>query len=272
MVKNKKTILVILILLPIVAFIGSVFQQVLNGISGWTENPLWIGYIASILITIGAFLFRYVYADVDQLSKSLQESDVLNGTAGSSKDQLKPKRFLNVMPYAMLVGIGATIAIHQQFIIGMGLYFVMQILLIIAFSGIVHLKFKILFSKERRVTSLIIIGFWLIYMLTVFPLLILPGLEGLMLILVPFYVLSLIIMGAIAFLQLPYRKRSMGMRFILAVGATSFIFSDTLIGYTVFVNPFEWSSALIQPTYVLAIALISAAILFQTGKRKSIEE
>jgi len=272
MVKNKKTILIILILLTIVAFIGSVIQQILHGLSGWTENPLWIGYIASILITIGAFLFRYVYADVDQLSKSLQESDVLNGTAGSSKDQLKPKRFLNVMPYAMLVGIGATIAIHQQFIIGMGLYFVMQILLIIAFSGIVHLKFKILFSKERRVTSLIIIGFWLIYMLTVFPLLILPGLEGLMLILVPFYVLSLIIMGAIAFLQLPYRKRSMGMRFILAVGATSFIFSDTLIGYTVFVNPFEWSSALIQPTYVLAIALISAAILFQTGKRKSIEE
>ena len=130
MVKNQKTILIILIFLPIVAFIGSVFQQVLNGMSGWTENPLWIGYIASILITIGAFLFRYVYADVDQLTKSFQESDILNGTASSSKDQLKPKRFLNVMPYAMLVGIGATIAIHQQFIIGMGLYFVMQILLL----------------------------------------------------------------------------------------------------------------------------------------------
>ncbi len=260
MPKYKKGIQIILIFLPIIAFIGSIIQQVLHGISGWTENPLWIGYIASILITLGAFLFSYLYADVDQLSKSLQES------SDSSEYPLKPRRFLKIMPYAMLVGIGATIAIHQQFVIGMGLYFVMQILLIIAFSGIINLRIKVMFSKKRRVVNIIIMVFWLAYMLTIFPLLILPGLEGIMLYLVPIYVLSLIIMGAIAFLQLPYRKRSLGMRVVLALGATSFIFSDTLIGITVFGHPFEWSAALIQPTYVLAIALISIAILFQSRK------
>ena len=270
--KNRKTLLILLILLPIIAFIGSIIQQVVVIIKG--TNPLWIGYIASILITLGAFLFRYVYTDVDLLSKSLQESDVFQETSDSSKDQLKPRRFLNIMPYAMLVGIGATIAIHQEFIIGMGLYFVMQVLLIIAFSGIVHLKFKILFRKENRVANIIIIGFWFVYMVTVFPLLILPGLlDNLMMsILVSLYVLSLIIMGAIAFLQLPYRKRSLGMRIALALGATSFIFSDTLIGYTAFVMDFHNSSVLIQPTYVLAIALISAAILFQTSRKKVTKE
>ena len=173
----------------------------------------------------------------------------------------------------MLVGIAATITIHQEnmFIVGMGLYFVMQILLIIAFSGIINLKFKTLFSKEKRVINIVIIGFWLVYMLTVFPLLILPGLldEIVMAILVSLYVLSLIMMGIVAFLQLPYRKRSLGLRIALALGATSFIFSDTLIGYTAFVQDFTNSSVLIQPTYVLAIALISAAILFQVRIRKT---
>jgi hypothetical protein len=263
MTKNKKSILMILISLPIIAFVLSVIQQVVVIMKG--TNPLWIGYIASILITLGTFLFRYVYADVDQLSKTLQES------GGSTDNQLKPRRFLNVLPYAMLVGVGATIAIHQEFIVGMGLYFVMQILLIIAFSGIINLKFKTLFSKEKRVVTIIIVGFWLVYMLTVFPFLILPGLldEPVMAILVSLYVLSLIMMGLIAFLQLPYRKRSLGLRIAMALGATSFIFSDTLIGYTAFVQDFTNSSVLIQPTYVLAIALISAAILFQIGKRKT---
>lgn len=264
MAKNQKSLLLLLLLLPIVAFIGSVIQQVVVIIKG--TNPLWIGYIASILITSGTFVFRYVYADVDQLSKSLQES------VGSTENQLKPRRFLNVLPYAMLVGIGATIAIHQEFIIGMGLYFIMQILLIIAFSGIINLRFRTLFSKERRFVNIIIVGFWLVYMVTVFPFLILPGLldEPVMAILVSLYVLSLIMMGVVAFLQLPYRKRSLGLRIAMALGATSFIFSDTLIGYTAFVQDFTNSSVLIQPTYVLAIALISAAILFQIGKRKTI--
>ena len=266
MAKNQKKILILLIFLPIVAFTGSIIQQVVVIIKG--TNPLWIGYIASILITLGAFLFRYVYADIIQWSKSLQES------GGSTDNQLNPRRFFNVLPYAMLVGVGATIAIHQEFIIGMGLYFVMQILLIIAFSGIIDLRFRMLFSKENRVVNILIIGFWMVYMLTVFPFLILPGLldEPVMAILVSFYVLSLIIMGVVAFLQLPYHKRSLGLRIGMAFGATSFIFSDTLIGYTAFVQDFMNSSVLIQPTYVLAIALISAAIYFQIGNEKTIKE
>jgi len=45
------------------------------------------------------------------------------------------------------------------------------------------------------------------------------------------------------------------------MGATSFVFSDALIGHMVFVNPETPLVFLISPTYVLAIILLSQAAL-----------
>jgi hypothetical protein len=266
MAKNKQFLLVFLILLPISAFVGSVIQQIYHGLSGWTDNPLWIGWIGDGLITLAAFLFRYVYADMNLLNTGLKNSDGLIKTTTNSKNQINPYRFLNLLPYTMLVGTIASIAIHYNFLIGMGVYFIMQIMLIISFSGIVNLKLSVVFSKRRLLSSLIIIGGWLIYMLSVFFVLILPGLEGLLLYFVPLYVLSLILMGTISYLQLPYNERSIGMRIFLALGATSFVFSDTIIGIT-FSRPFNFSAAIIQPTFILAIALITSSILFESKKK-----
>ncbi len=269
MTKNRKLILTIIIALPILALLNSIFFQIYFGITETHLEINWIGWIEDILITIAAFLFRYAYAPVDFVSESLQNSDIMVEQNKSPKSQLKPYRFLNIMPYAMLVGTIASVAIQFNFLAGMGTYFIMQILLIVAYSGIIHLNFKILFSKSLKWWTVAAVGGWIVYLAIVFPLLILPGLEGLMLIFVPLYVLSLIVMCIIAFLQLPYRKRTLGMRIALALGAASFVISDTIIGYTVFVNETHPIAALIHPTWILAIVLISTAILFQTRMRKS---
>jgi hypothetical protein len=267
MTTNKKLILSVIIVLPIVALASSIFFQVYFSI---THTHLgWIGWIEDILITIAAFLFRYGFAPRDKISESLKKSDITTELYENSKTQLKPNRFLDIIPYAMLVGTIASVAIQYEFVIGMGIYFIMQILLIIAYSGIIHLNAKVLFSKSLRWWTFGIFGGWIAYLAVVFPLLILPGLEGLMIYLVLLYVLSLIGMCIVTYLQLPYQTRSLGMRIALSVGATSFVFSDTLIGYTVFINDTHPISVLIHPTWILAIVLISTAILFQKRKWNS---
>jgi len=59
----------------------------------------------------------------------------------------------------------------------------------------------------------------------------------------------------------PLPDRPLPFRLSAALGATSFVFSDALIGHMVFVNPETPLVFLISPTYVLAIILLSQAAL-----------
>ena len=75
------------------------------------------------------------------------------------------------------------------------------------------------------------------------------------------YVAALGLMAAVVWLGLGYGKRPLSFRILAAVGAASFVFSDSLIGHMVFVNPDTPLQMLISPTYVLAIILLSHALL-----------
>ena len=58
-----------------------------------------------------------------------------------------------------------------------------------------------------------------------------------------------------------YRDRPSRFRWLLALGMTCFLFSDSFIGYTIFVGTPKWTVYVIQPVYLTAIFLLQFAVL-----------
>ena len=238
--------------LSIVAFGVILFAESIRMRTG--ERQLPIARSASVIVVIATILLRYWVVDEKRFGAAVLTTDPL------PDDPLNPRRYLNGIVIAMIVGLAATVSIYQNFFLGAGIYLVMQLCLITAYRGILHLHpGRILASPELRRPSLITTLFWLIVTPVVFVLFVY---NGPMTLIVAPYVAALGLMAAVVYLGLAYRERPLAFRLLAAAGATSFVFSDALIGHMVFVNPDTTWVTLISPTYVLAIILLSQATLF----------
>ena len=217
------------------------------------ERLLPLAWTASVVVLISTLLWRFWAIDESRWTTLVHNSDAV------AIAPLAPHRYLNLMLVAMIVGLIATVAIYQNFFLGAGIYFIMQLCLIAAHNGILHLSpRKIWSSPELRRPSILIGLFWLIMTPLVFLLFVYDGDRSLI---VAPYVLALGLMAAVVSLGLSYGKRPSLFRWLATLGASSFFFSDAIIGHTVFVNPDSSWVHLISPTYVLAIILLSHASL-----------
>jgi hypothetical protein len=198
-------------------------------------------------------LLRFWSVDEARLAAAVESSNPVSAAA------LQPRRYLNWLVAAMVVGLIATVVIQSNFFLGAGIYLLMQICLIITFSGILHLNpRRILNSPELKRPSLITTLFWLIVTPLIFVFFVYRGPFSLV---VAPYVAALGLMATVVWLGLAYGKRPLSFRVLAAIGAASFVFSDSLIGHMVFVNQDTPLQMLISPTYVLAIILLSHALL-----------
>ncbi len=257
-------LLILIYILGAITLLCSLIQQVIFLLSG--VLLLEIGGIGNYLITIAAFILRFFIVDPDKFSVIIKKTDINFSENIPNIKELSPNRFLNLMPIGMVVGTIASAVIHQYNIIGVLIYLINQIILIIAFSGIIHFHPKILFSQKLKKKTITLISFWIILTIIVYFTMIFPGEKFMALGVIP-YLISLVLMTLITYFGLEYKERSWKFRFSLCFGATSFLFSDTIIGYTYITNPdFYYSPFLIYPFWILAITFLQLAVLFLKTK------
>ncbi|MFX1428413.1 MAG: lysoplasmalogenase family protein [Promethearchaeota archaeon] len=251
--QSKKRILPII--LGISSFVMILISEIINQIQG--SKILIIAWFASILITISTCVIRFYSID----SKNFEE--IIQKTNPVENSQLNPLRFLNWMIIAMIVGLIATILIAYNFIIGMIIYLLMQISLIIAFSGIIIISPSAQLNNPKlRKVFLISIIFWIIFIPLVFFILVWNGTESL--IVVP-YVVAIGSMACISWFGVGYNQRSKIFRYFIVIASSLFVFSDLLIGNARYGIIRIKIYLLIDITYVLNILLMSHAQLFLSG-------
>ena len=249
-------------LLPIIfglsGFMMILISELINQIQG--SKILIIAWLASILITISTFIIRHYSLDTENFKQIIQNTNPVEN------HQLNPHRFLNWIVIAMIVGLIATIVIAYDFIIGMIIYLLMQISLIIAFSGIIIIRPSVQLNHPKlRKVFLITIIFWIIFIPLVFFILVWNGTESL--VVVP-YVIAIGIMACITWFGFGYNQRSKLFRYFIVIASSLFVFSDLLIGNARYgMIPIE-IYYLIDITYVLNILLMSHAQLFLQGVLK----
>ena len=240
------------IILGILGFIMILISEIINLLQG--SKILIIAWSASILITISTFIIRFYSIDPENFKEIIQKTNPVKS------HELKPIRFLNWILIAMIVGLIATIVIAYDFIIGMIIYLLMQIALMIAFSGIIIIYPKAQMNHPNlRKTFLISILFWIVFIPLVFFIFVWNGTESL--IVVP-YVVAIGLMACISWFGVGYTQRSKAFRFLIVVASSLFVFSDLLIGNAKFGTIQIDFYYLIDITYVLNILLMSHAQLF----------
>ncbi|MFX0007464.1 MAG: lysoplasmalogenase family protein [Promethearchaeota archaeon] len=256
---NKRSMRMILpIILGISGFVMIIVSEVINQIQG--SKILIIAWLASILVTISTLIIRFYSLD------SINFKQIIQKTNPVENRQLNPNRFLNWIVIAMIVGLVATIVIAYDFIIGMIIYLLMQISLIVAFSGIVIINPSIQLSHPKlRKIFLISLIFWIIFIPLVFFILVWNGTESL--IVVP-YVIAIGSMACISWFGLAYNQRSKIFRYFIVIASSLFVFSDLLIGNARYGTLHIDLNLLIDITYVLNILLMSHAQLFLPGVLK----
>ncbi|MFX1388753.1 MAG: lysoplasmalogenase family protein [Promethearchaeota archaeon] len=254
----KSTRIILPIVLGISGFIMILISEIIYQIQG--SKILIIAWLASILITISTFIIRFYSIDPENFKEVIQKTNTVENR------QLNPNRFLNWILIAMIVGLVATIVIAYNFIIGMIIYLLMQISLIIAFSGIVFINPSVQLSHPKlRKVFLISIIFWIMFIPVVFFILVWNGTESL--IVVP-YVITIGSMACISWFGLGYNQRSKLFRYFIVIASSLFVFSDLLIGNARYGMIKLDIYLLIDITYVLNIFLMSHAQLFLQGVLK----
>jgi len=249
---NMKKRTVIPLILVVLAFGIVLMAEGIRAQSG--ERPLPVYWSASILVLISTLLLRFWSVDEARFAEAVESSN-----SAVPDSPLHPQRYLNWLVVAMGVGLIATVLIQSNFFLGAGIYLIMQVCLIITFSGILHVRPRLIWNTpELKRPFLITTAFWLLITPLIFILFVYNGTWSLV---VAPYVAALGLMAAFVWLGLGYRKRPLAFRVLAAFGAASFVFSDALIGHMVFVNPETPLMLLISPTYVLAIILLSHALL-----------
>ncbi|MHA2031334.1 MAG: lysoplasmalogenase family protein [Candidatus Kariarchaeaceae archaeon] len=224
----------------------------------WGDKVHPIAWVASGLIMTSTLIIRFYSIDEEKFEQIIRESN-------PTDSELKPKRFLDWLTIAMIIGLFATITIHYNFIAGMIVYLFMQIALITAFSGIFVINPKIAFRDPAlRTISRISAIFWILYIVIVYTVFVYSGSDSL--IVVP-YVIFLGIMAHLTWYGFSYDRTPL-FRYMIVVASAVFVFSDSLIGNDVYgetkVN--EKLFHTIDITYVLNIFLMSQAILFLKDK------
>ncbi|MCB8983544.1 MAG: hypothetical protein H6659_06955 [Ardenticatenaceae bacterium] len=237
--------------LSILAFVVILLAESIRIRTG--ERPLPVAWSASGMVLAAVVVLRWWTVDEGRFETAVQATNPLPDLP------LHPRRYLNVIVAAMVVGLVATVAITWNFYLGAGIYLVMHLCLMAAFSGILHLQPRRIWRSVVLRRPSLLTSFWLIVTPLVYVLFVYNG--PLTLIVAP-YVAALGLMALVVWLGLAYRQRPLLFRVAAALGAASFVFSDALIGHMVFVDPETPLVFLISPTYVLAIILLSQSLLF----------
>lgn len=218
-----------------------------------------ITWSASVLIALSALVIRFYSLDIDGFSKTINETD-------PSDVNLNGRKFVNWMTIAMVIGLAATIIIHYDFIFGMLSYLLMQIALIISFSGIFSMKQSTIkkssFDGLTKLSKRSMI-FWSLTTVLLYLLFVFNGSSD-SFIVIP-YVITIAIMAHFTWYGLVYTERNFKFRWFPVIASGLFFFSDAIIGSDRF-GPFEVSNFLvliIDLTYVFNIFFMSQAILFQ---------
>lgn len=217
-----------------------------------------IAWIASGLIMTSTLIMRFYSIDEEKFTKLIHDTNPVDL-------ELNPKKFLDWITIAMVVGLVATITIHYNFIAGMLIYLLMQFSLINAFSGIFVINPKITFKDAalKRISTISAV-FWILYIIVVYVFFVYSGSDSL--IVVP-YVIFLGLMAHITWYGLSY-DRSPIFKYMMIAASAVFVFSDSLIGNDVYGENkiYEGLYHTIDITYVLNIFLMSQAILFLKDK------
>ncbi len=213
-----------------------------------------VTWLASFLIMVSTVVIRFYSINPTRFNQIIQITNPVEN------QRLNSSRFLNWIVVAMVIGLIATVTIAYNFIIGMLVYLIMQICLIISFSGIVSFRPSVFLANSKLRHSFILsLVFWVIAIPLIYFTLIYNGTESL--VVVP-YVIAIGTMACISWFGLGYDQRSKAFRWMIIAASLLFVFSDTLIGNARFGQIHIKLNQLIDITYVLNILLMSHAILF----------
>ena len=247
---NSKRVTIPL-LLGSLGFLTILLSEFINQSQG--SKIVEITWLASVLITLSTLVIRFYSIDSEKFD------EIISITYPVKDQKLSSQRYLNWLVIAMVIGLLATITIHFDFIAGMLVYLVMQVALMVAFSGIFTLKPSNNLNSDLRNNFLISIIFWVILIPVVYIFLVFNGPDSL--IVVP-YVIAIGLMSCFSWFGFGYRERSLIFRLLPIIASGLFVFSDTLIGNSRY-GQFDINlNILIDVTYVLNIFLMSHAILF----------
>jgi hypothetical protein len=216
-----------------------------------------VTWLASLFIVISTLIIRFYSVDGNRVDQIMNETNQLKSI------ELKSQRYVNWMVISMIVGFVATVTIAFDFVVGMLVYLVMQVCLVVSFSGIITinpLKYRTNSNLSRKVLFFVI--FWIILIPAIYIFLVFNGPDSL--IVVP-YVIAIGIMACISWFGLVYDQRSRLFRWLIVIATGLFVFSDSLIGNSRYGTIEISLNYLIDITYVLNIFLLSHAILFLRG-------
>jgi uncharacterized membrane protein YhhN len=200
------------------------------------SSPFNIVYCIIFTLNI---LFLFYYKEYFMVSKPMIMASLLAFYISTEKRQ--SNSFILAMIFAMLGDIFLNIHGEAFFLIGLFCFLIMQILYAFNFY------FDIATNTNKIIITSICLIFFSIGVLSLFW-----KELGTMLFPVIIYAFSISTMAILAILRNPILKSYKA----LLVGVIFFIFSDAIIGYTMFVSPFKYSQVLVISTYMIAQYLI----------------
>lgn len=207
---------------------------------------------------MAAIIIRVFIVDLETFSASLLKTAVLD-----FPKTLKPSRFFNVMPIAMIVCTIGDFLLHEDFIIGMLTFLVAQIFYLSAYSGIIPLlNLNALFSGKTRLLTGTTTLFWAFLTAIIYVFLLFNPEDVLTLAIIPYVIVLCLMVIYTYFLLIRYPDRPLKFRVMLAVGGTSFFISDAILGINRFTTPIPAADLWIHPTYLLAVFLLQYSVLF----------
>ena len=242
----------IIYILPSIALICEILRQISFFITGINIRELF--FTSSIMILVSTIIIHVFIVDRKKFSSLFLKSEE------SSDSTLKPIRFLNLMPIAMLFCTIADIILPLHFESGMILFLIAQLLYFFSFITIISLKLKHLFQEDSKVFNIIVIMTWSVVPTIIYLLFLFSPTNITTIVIIP-YMIVLSLNGMMTSFALRYHERPIIFRLMLFCGTLSFFISDAILAINKFTFPFHTATALITPTYLLAIFLLQFAIL-----------
>lgn len=250
---NPRIPLMFVYSIALVVFTLIIFRQV---VYIFTEEIVFeLFFAASFSVSIATLLIRLFIIDPHRFSSAIQQSDIF-------ESPLAPNRFLNLMPIAMVICTVSDFLLSKDFVLGMLSFLAAQIVYILAYSGIVHLHPKSLFTEKTKVLFISSILVWTIIPAALYLFLIFKPADIMSLLVIP-YVIFLCLMVLITCVAFGYNKRPRSFRLMIAGGATWFFISDSLLA----INKFNTSitipmaGLMIGATYLLGVFMLQYAVL-----------
>jgi len=221
-----------------------------------------IRYSESILVSLGAISIR-ISMDTEIVKAIILETDI---EEESSEKRLNSSLFINLMPIAMIICTVSDFILGEidPEVIGIGSFLIAQVLLIIAFSGLIH-YIKAFTGKIQILaiisTLVLVVTTFVFYFLLIF------SAEDMLSMIVIVYMLCILIMCLGTYFNLGYVGRDIKFRLMLCIGGTSFLISDTIIGINMFNDHIPVPGVWVLLTYIIANLCLQYAVLFLRKKK-----